>query len=148
MVQDTYEVGAEADDGGWYGSTFQTAGYGARVGYYSSNYAHAFYRWDNIIIPENAVIISAAVKVYVSSSNGTPNSRVYFADSADPVAPKNATEANAITKTTAYTQHDYLGTPMEWVEIDVKAQIEELFASYDYSRGEAMIALFIGTSIS
>ena len=148
-MDDTYEIAAQADDGGWYGSTFKSDGYGASVGYYSSNTAHAFFRWDNVILPPNAVISAAVVRLYVSAKSGNSYSRLYFADAADPIAPTSAATANAITKTTAYTQYNYAGTPAEWVEIDALDEIRELLASYDYSSpGAAMVALLIGSGVS
>lgn len=141
------QVAASGDDGHWYGTYFSgaaaTANYGVNG---AGNAIHNYYRWTNIVIPAGAKIISATVSCYDHGSGvGTlPDGiKLYFHKSANPAAPTNVTQANALfsSPTTNYVVPVMSNGGSWFAHPDVSAIIQELVDTYSYASGAAMMCI-------
>lgn len=141
------QVAASGDDGHWYGTYFSgvaiTANYGVNG---AGNAIHNYYRWTNIVIPAGAKIISATVSCYdYGSGVGTlPDGiKLYFHKSANPAAPTNVTQANALfsSPTTNYVVPVMSNGGSWFAHPDVSAIIQELVDTYSYASGAAMMCI-------
>ena len=147
MLTINKQVAASGDDGYWYGmnfySTMTTANYGVNGGGYAT---HNYYRWTNIVIPAGAKIISATVSCYDRGLGvGTlpEGTKLYFHKSANPAAPTNVTQANALftSPTTAYVVPAMSNGGSWFNHPDVKDIIQELVDTYSYASGAAMMCI-------
>ena len=141
------QVGADADDGHWYGSLFSTAttttNYGVNIVGVAT---HNYYRWTAVTIPDGATITSATVSCYDHGSGvGTlpDGTRLYFHKSANPAAPTNITQANALfnSLTTNYVVPVMSNGGSWFAHPDVSAIIQELVDTYSYASGAAMMCI-------
>lgn len=141
------QVGANADDGHWYGSLFSTAttttNYGVNIVGVAT---HNYYRWTAVTIPDGATITSATVSCYDHGSGvGTlpDGTRLYFHKSANPAAPTNITQANALfnSLTTNYVVPVMSNGGSWFAHPDVSAIIQELVDTYSYASGAAMMCI-------
>ena len=141
------QVAASTDDGYWYGKHFLNVAaitnYGVNV---AGNAIHNYYRWTNIVIPAGAKIISATVSCYDRGYGvGTlPDGiKLYFHKSANPAAPTNATQANALfsSLTTNYVVPVMSNGGSWFAHPDVSAIIQELVDTYSYASGAAMMCI-------
>ena len=141
------QVGANADDGHWYGSVFSA---NATVAYYGVNSigaaTHNYYRWTAVTIPDGATITSATVSCYdYGSGVGTilDGTKLYFHKSANPAAPTNITQANALfnSLTTNYVVPVMSNGGSWFAHPDVSAIIQELVDTYSYASGAAMMCI-------
>ena len=146
------QVAASGDDGHWYGGYFfiiaTTTNYGVNS---SGNATHNYYRWTNIVIPAGAKIISATVSCYDHGSGvGTlpEGTKLYFHKSANPAAPINITQANALvtSATTNYVVPVMSNGGGWFAHPDVKDIIQELVDTYSYASGAAMMAFIISAA--
>ncbi len=146
------QVGANADDGHWYGSIFSTTAIVANYGVNGGGVAtHNYYRWTAVTIPDGATITSATVSCYDHGSGvGTlpDGTKLYFHKSANPAAPTNVTQANALvtSATTNYVVPVMSNGGSWFAHPDVKDIIQELVNTYNYSSGSAMMAFIISAS--
>jgi hypothetical protein len=140
------QVGANADDGHWYGSVFSTNATVANYGVYGGKVVHNYYRWTAVTIPDGATITSATVSCYDHGSgvgkipDGT---KLYFHKSANPAAPTNVTQANALfsSLTTNYVVPVMSNGGSWFAHPDVSAIIQELVDTYSYASGAAMMCI-------
>lgn len=141
------QVGANADDGQWYGALFfpnvTTAKYGVNE---IGTAVHNYYRWTAVTIPDGATITSATVSCYdYGSGVGTipDGTKLYFHKSANPAAPTNATQANALfnSLTTNYVVPVMSNGGSWFAHPDVSAIIQELVDTYSYASGAAMMCI-------
>lgn len=141
------QVGANADDGHWYGSVFSANANVANYGVNSAGVAtHNYYRWTAVTIPDGATITSATVSCYDQGSGvGTipDGTRLYFHKSANPAAPTNITQANALfnSLTTNYVVPVMSNGGSWFAHPDVSAIIQELVDTYSYASGAAMMCI-------
>jgi hypothetical protein len=141
------QVGANADDGHWYGLTFSNNATVANYGVNSSGIAtHNYYRWTAVTIPDGATITSATVSCYDHGSGvGTipDGTKLYFHKSANPAAPTNITQANALfnSLTTNYVVPVMSNGGGWFAHPDVSAIIQELVDTYSYASGAAMMCI-------
>lgn len=141
------QVGANADDGHWYGSTFSTIASMANYGVNGLGVVtHNYYRWTAVTIPDGATITSATVSCYDHGSGvGTlpDGTRLYFHKSANPAAPTNITQANALfnSLTTNYVVPVMSNGGSWFAHPDVSAIIQELVDTYSYASGAAMMCI-------
>lgn len=141
------QVGANADDGHWYGSVFSANATVANYGVNSAGVAiHNYYRWTAVTIPDGATITSATVSCYDQGSGvGTlpDGTRLYFHKSANPAAPTNITQANALfnSLTTNYVVPVMSNGGSWFAHPDVSAIIQELVDTYSYASGAAMMCI-------
>ena len=146
------QVGANADDGHWYGSIFSTSATVANYGVNGGGVAtHNYYRWTAVTIPDGATITSATVSCYdYGSGVGTipDGTKLYFHKSANPAAPTNITQAKALvtSATTNYVVPVMSNGGSWFAHPDVKDIIQELVNTYNYSSGSAMMAFIISAS--
>ena len=146
------QVGANVDDGHWYGSTFSTSATVANYGVNGGGVAtHNYYRWTAVTIPDGATITSATVSCYdYGSGVGTipDGTKLYFHKSANPAAPTNITQAKALvtSATTNYVVPVMSNGGSWFAHPDVKDIIQELVNTYNYSSGSAMMAFIISAS--
>ena len=146
------QVGANADDGYWYESVFNTNTAAANYGVNGVGVAiHNYYRWTAVTIPDGATITSATVSCYdYGSGVGTipDGTKLYFHKSANPAAPTNATQAKALvtSATTNYVVPVMSNGGSWFAHPDVKDIIQELVNTYNYSSGSAMMAFIISAS--
>lgn len=141
------QVGANADDGHWYGSVFSANAIVANYGVNGAGVAiHNYYRWTAVTIPDGATITSATVSCYDQGSGvGTlpDGTRLYFHKSANPAAPTNITQANALfnSLTTNYVVPVMSNGGSWFAHPDVSAIIQELVDTYSYASGAAMMCI-------
>lgn len=141
------QVGANADDGHWYGSVFSTKATVVNYGVTSGGTAvHNYYRWTAVTIPDGATITSATVSCYDHGSGvGTipDGTKLYFHKSANPAAPGNVTQANALfsSPTTNYVVPVMSNGGSWFAHPDVSAIIQELVDTYSYASGAAMMCI-------
>ncbi len=141
------QVNASADNGYWYESVFSTnaivANYGVNGG---GKAVHNYYRWTAVTIPDGATITSATVSCYDNGSGvGTipDGTKLYFHKSANPAAPTNVTQANALvtSATTNYVVPVMSNGGSWFAHPDVKDIIQELVNTYNYASGAAMMCI-------
>lgn len=134
------DIIAEADDGYWSSSLSNTS----FLTGYSVVSLNMFARWTGITIPPGVTILSAIVRLNLSSFPGGSYSSFdcYFNDVNDAVAPTTPTEANAKVKTTAKVSQSFNSIGIH--DIDVSSIIAELRASYTFDN-DALMMLCIGT---
>lgn len=141
------QVAASGDDGYWYGTYFSITSTTTNYGVNSAGKAtHNYYRWTNIVIPAGAKIISATVSCYDTGSGvGTlpEGTKLYFHKSANPAAPTNVTQADALftSPTTAYVVPAMSNGGSWFNHPDVKDIIQELVDTYSYASGAAMMCI-------
>ena len=141
------QVAASGDDGHWLGINFFGSATVTNYGVNGAGYAtHNYYRWTNIVIPAGAKIISATVSCYDHGSGvGTlPDGiKLYFHKSANPAAPTNVTQANALfsSPTTNYVVPVMSNGGSWFAHPDVSAIIQELVDTYSYASGAAMMCI-------
>ena len=141
------QVGANADDGHWYGSVFSANATVANYGVNGARVAiHNYYRWTAVTIPDGATITSATVSCYDQGFGvGTipDGTRLYFHKSANPAAPTNITQANALfnSLTTNYVVPVMSNGGSWFAHPDVSAIIQELVDTYSYASGAAMMCI-------
>jgi hypothetical protein len=141
-----YTIGAGADDTGYYANAFSTTGVVNWIGHYSTRYQHASYRWTGVTIPVGATITTAYIILRVTSKDGTGGAvTIYFDDTATPTAPTTAAELTGKTQTTQNVAWSLGTTNGNINSPDIKAIIQELVNSYNYSAGAAMQALLINS---
>lgn len=135
------DIIAEADDGYWSSSLNNTAFF---TGCYTSVSFNMFARWTGITIPPGVTILSAIVRLNLSSfpAGSYSSFDCYFNDVNDAVAPTTTTEANAKVKTTAKVSQSFNSIGRH--DIDVSSIIAELRASYVFDN-DALMMLCIGT---
>lgn len=143
MTTIEYRIGADADDGYWYGTTFDNDD--IQVGKnFMGVVCSCFARWTGVTIPAGATITVAYVTYNATGGNGTPSGcTIYFDDSASPTAPTTASQANAKTKTTNYVSYSP-STSGTLNTSSLVSIIQELVDTYDYSAGAPMQMLWIG----
>jgi len=141
------QVGANADDGHWYGSIFSTSATATNYGVNGGGIAtHNYYRWTAVTIPDGATITSATVSCYDHGSGvGTlpDGTKLYFHKSANPAAPTNITQAKALfsSLTTNYVVPVMSNGGSWFAHPDVSAIIQELVNTYSYASGAAMMCI-------
>ena len=141
------QVGANADDGHWGKTGFSTTATVANYGVNSANAAiHNYYRWTAVTIPDGAIITSATVSCYDHGSGvGTlpDGTKLYFHKSANPAAPINIAQANALlgSPTTNYVVPVMSNGGSWFAHPDVSAIIQELVDTYSYASGAAMMCI-------
>ncbi len=141
------QVGANADDGHWYGSNFSTSATATNYGVNSTGAViHNYYRWTDVTIPVGAIITSATVSCYDHGSGvGTipDGTKLYFHKSANPAAPTDATQANALfnSLTTNYVVPVMSNGGSWFAHPDVSTIIQELVDTYSYASGAAMMCI-------
>jgi hypothetical protein len=141
------QVGANADDGHWYESSFSATATAANYGVNGVGAAtHNYYRWTDVKIPDGATITSATVSCYDHGSGvGTipDGTKLYFHKSANPAAPTNVTKANALfsSLTTNYVVPAMSNGGSWFAHPDVSAIIQELVDTYSYASGAAMMCI-------
>ena len=141
------QVGANADDGHWYGSVFSNSGTATNYGVDRAGVViHNYYRWTAVTIPDGATITSATVSCYdYGSGVGTipDGTKLYFHKSANPAAPTNITQANALfnSLTTNYVVPVMSNGGSWFAHPDVSAIIQELVDTYSYASGAAMMCI-------
>lgn len=142
-----YQVGASADDGLWHDWDFSASYNIVGVGYTIDSALNSWARFPSVVLPVGCTIDVANIQLYYHSSEGTQlESRIYFNDSDNPIAPVSGSDANGKTKTTAYAAYTP-PTSGTWVTTaSVIPGIEELLATYDYSSGLPVMVLLIGAS--
>ena len=111
------------------------------VGYYVPQHMRVGSLFTSVTIPAGATISEAHIRFqngYSQYSSGT--CRVYANDMATPSVPTTLEQAEGLVKTTEYViatptgvEDDYWNTP------DMKAVIQDLVDSYDYSTGGSMM---------
>ena len=103
-----------------------------------------WFRFLDIIIPNGSTITVAYIRWYFKVS-GSPTSRLYADDQANPGYPTSAVDNFGRTRTTNYTQwnHAYKGS-FSWENSpSIVSVIQELVDSYDYSSGAAIQILHV-----
>jgi hypothetical protein len=150
-----YQVTVNANDTQLYdsGATFSNSGVlgGGQdeVGYESSypfGVVACSFRWPSVTIPAGATITSNTyISLNCAKSTGSNGKfRLYFDDSATPTAPTSTATFSGKTLTTNYTSRvssDYSAT-WGWQSTNCASIVSELYASYSYSSGAAMQAIF------
>lgn len=128
---ESVEIVASADDGYADSSAGFATNTNAFVGQGSGITIEAFYRFQQVAIPQGANIIEAHIEVVAAGLLGTASnvlSRLYFNDADDAVAPTNQSDHNAKARTTAFTAW----SPAAWVTTtqysspDISAVIQEV----------------------
>ena len=135
------QVGASADDGYAYSTTFMGDYSQLRMGSSNSSSIRAFARFTDVIIPADAIIGANCYASFFVWSSTQPGVylKVKADDSANPDAPTDATEVFAITPTTAGVDWDDQADVDDWANTpDIQSVIAELQASYDYSAGASI----------
>ena len=141
----TYQVGASADDGYWYGSTFNNNASQVDIGRRFDTVRNAFARFTSVAVAQGATI-SAAKITYISIVNLTgssPVTKIYFNDSDDAVAPTTAALAEGKTLTTANVDWTISDTTSgsSYDSPEIKAVIQEIVNRASWSSGNAMMLL-------
>jgi hypothetical protein len=131
-----YQQSANGDSG-----YSQGAGFSSPNRYYCGSLGgtiYAFLRFTGVTIPVGATITAAYLSFYENASGGTPLTKIYAEDAADPAACTSRTDLYNRTKTTAVVDQD--GNPAAgWYNTnDISSIIQELVNSYDYSAGKAI----------
>lgn len=97
----------------------------------------AWYRFDNIYIPNGATIANAYIQLYDRNTCvGVPQTRIYADDQANPSYPTTSADYNGRPVTTAFTNWSgqLVGSP--WASSpSITAVIQELANTYDYTSG-------------
>lgn len=146
------QVAANGDDGHWYGSSFSSSATATNYGVNGAGAAiHNYYRWTDVTIPDGAKIISATVSCYDHGSGvGTilEGTKLYFHKSANPAAPANITQANALASspTTNYVVPVMSNGGSWFNHPDVKDIIQELVDTYSYASGAAMLCFILAVA--
>jgi hypothetical protein len=141
------QVSANADDGHWYGLVFSNSATEAKYGVNNVGIVtHNYYRWTDVTIPDGATITSATVSCYDHGSGvGTipDGTKLYFHKSANPAAPTNVIQANALfsSLTTNYVVPVMSNGGSWFAHPDVSAIIQELVDTYSYASGAAMMCI-------
>jgi len=96
--------------------------------------------FTSVTIPAGATISEAHIRFQNDSRYNSGTCRVYANDTATPSVPTTLAQAEGLVKTTEYViatptgvVNDYWNTP------DMKAVIQDLVDSYDYSTGGSMM---------
>lgn len=107
-------VGAGADDGYYRSSgAFDSADVSTFFGDGSGTDNDSWYRCTSVTLPVGDTTIDTAVSEFVGygTNSGTScNTNIYCADEDNPAAPTDATEYNAVARTTAFTAWDNVAT--------------------------------------
>jgi len=94
------QILTNADDGYWYGSTFDATSANMLLGSLFTDHCHNFFRFENVGIPTGAVILSAILSLYsYNTLSGSLSANIYCNDADDAVAPTDATEADGLILT-------------------------------------------------
>jgi hypothetical protein len=135
------QVGADADDGFRYGSSFNNNASYIDMGYGGSPpQRDAFFRWTGVSI--EGTIDTANVSLYSNVQAGAPTLIIYGVDEDNPDAPTDATEYGADPLTTASVAWDGLFDDEAWNDSpDIKTIIQELVDSYTISSDAVMLQI-------
>jgi hypothetical protein len=140
----TRQVETGADDGYIFGaSNFGTAPYlffGAVDGVY-----HGYARFTNVSVPKGVTITSAKIQYRANrtDTNVACNTRIYFNDEDNAIAPTSAATFNAKTLTSAYVDWTIPAwTADTWYDSpDIKDIVQEVIDRDGWQNGNAMLLL-------
>lgn len=140
------QIATSGDDGRNYSGTggFKTTGTIGCMGN-STNavrlVCNAFFRFDNVVIPNAATINSAHLELYPNGNdNGSPELIVYGVDEDSAAAPTTASEFAADPHTSASVQWDATWVASVWEQSpDIKTIIQEIVNRGGWASGNALM---------
>ena len=129
------QVGASADDGNSYGTTFNSTSTSYSVGRYTTSYYSVWSRFTGITIVKGSTINVAYYTTYHTLIAGTVLTALFADDQNDPTAPTSRADHVARTRTSAKTDWDGdPGAVGNWYNSpSIVGVIQELVTSYGYS---------------
>lgn len=124
MASGVFYPAVSGDDGYWYSTTFNNAGFGLEFGHNGLDSLRNFIRFVNVGIPQGVVITEAFVRFTCRSTDSTTtiNLNVYANDVDDSVAPTSASEGEALVLTSAVAWSN-VGAWTDGVEYDTPSII-------------------------
>ena len=145
-----YQVGASANDGYWYGTTFSNAGSNLFVGRRTDGICTDFALFSAVTISNGATIDVAYIQLCKYTYLGTIAAcTLSFEDAADPSAISSIADGSGRTLTTNNVSWTPIAQNGTWFDspsiVDV---IQELVDSYSYASGANMQCLIAGSGAS
>ena len=135
---------ASADDGYWYGVSWNNNWADLILGDSSGNEGHVFVRFPDVDVPQGATITEAFVrfKSYNSRSD-VVHVKIYFNASDDATAPGNKTEQQNKVKTSYidWDIYDSWVSGTQYDTVDISSIIQEVVDRPGWSEGNAMMVL-------
>lgn len=121
------------DEFGLYADTFV-------VGYIAPRHMRVGSLFTSVTIPAGATISEAHIRFQNVNQYNSGTCRVYANDMATPSVPTTLEQAEGLVKTTEYVIATPTGVGGDyWNTPDMKAVIQDLVNSYDYSTGGSMM---------
>lgn len=145
-----YQTGASGDDGfvRENDSTFYGTTTNLNLGRTSSNIHHMFARFVAVTIPDGATIDQATISLKLYAAGGTPETKIYAENSANPNAPTTYSDFAGRTLTSAYVSWSpgYNDDAFH-VSGNLSSIFSELMTARSYASGAAVI-VFVKNSKS
>ena len=124
-----FRPSVSGDDGYHNSTTFYNSATSAYFGK-TTAICSAFFKFNNIVIPKNSVIVSAYLKYTPVAEAGTPKLHISANDTVDPVAPTSITQYNALATTAGVAWETAVGSG---VSPDIKDIIQTLVSKTDWA---------------
>lgn len=133
-----FRSNTSGDDGYWSSSVFQNSSSTALMGRLENNSYNAFILFRNVIVPKNAVIISAYVRLVVSGYHDTSIIDVAINDTATPTVPTNISEADTLSLTPSiqWTEQSGSATP------DIGSLVQQIVNKNSWDTGGEVLVVF------
>ena len=133
----TVNITAGGDDGYWFTGTFNNSDVSFAAGNNAGILATAFLRFDNVLIPPGATIVSAIHRLG-ANPNGTPLLKIYAEDADDPTAVTSEANGHVRVLTTAAVDWDDVTLGVADETPDLAAIIQEIVDRPGWQSGNAM----------
>ncbi len=150
MTTETFYPAASGDDGLLYGPNFSSSGTEITVGCVSWVQYQSFFRFPNITIPKNSIIISAYFKITANSDKvgATCNANLYFNDVDNAIAPTSTSEYTALQLTGAvgWNGIESFASGVKYTSPDISSILQPIINRENWASGQAVQLILKGNS--